>query len=93
MSKTKIKKPPEIKVSVTATDIRLGVPENPKSCPIARAISRCAPRYYVAVAPDAIYVANHVYKPSDTVQKFIYDFDRENRVKPFKFTLSKKKTS
>ncbi len=79
-----------LKVRVTATDIRKGEPEKQDWCPVALAIGRATglqPSVY------ADFVALHFedgYYNADlpqNVQEFIARFDRGHTVKPFRFTL------
>lgn len=79
-------------VKVTATDIRHGMPGDPRACPVFRAARRCLKKAGVVEC-----VANHwidfcgidtesVNLP-EKATKFIKSYDRIEPVKPFTFCI------
>lgn len=86
-----------IKVDVTATDIRKGVPESICNCPIARAITRkMRASYSEVVHATDLGVINkreddsraYMARQKGTVNRFIIKFDNGDPVKPFSFTMT-----
>jgi len=87
-----------IRVRVTQKDIDYGVPRDPSSCPIARALKRQTHRR-VSVAASSISIIRNgvessVYTPPDEAAAFIRRFDSISVrffVRPFTFLLRRPK--
>jgi anti-sigma regulatory factor (Ser/Thr protein kinase) len=83
-----------VEVEVSEFDIRHGEKANCRNCPVAMAINRRMGRWNVhALVTDHLIELKDprkVYKPTftpDEVRKFIWRFDRGERVYPFRFAL------
>lgn len=84
---------PPAKVSVTATDIALGVQEDCSQCPIALAIEAASgSNVTVSVSPWDIhaYGDNRAWEAAtpEAAAEFIRRFDHGHKVVPFDFTLT-----
>lgn len=82
--------PKTLPIKVTATDIRLGRPEKPSLCPIARATTRTL-KGNKRVFVDGLEIevragrAEIYYSLTKRAQKFVERFDARKSVKPFEF--------
>jgi len=91
-----------IKLKITKTNIKNGIPVNPGHCPIANSIMETVKNaYYVRVLPSeaAIKVRNgksvttYRSKLPEKANNFIRKFDDSQKVKPFAFTLNLNKVN
>lgn len=82
-------------IRVTKNDIQRGIPGDPCSCPVARAIKRTFHWRYVGVDHESISRRGtmwgaewiHQFDTPGIARRFIRKFDVKDKVKPFKFTL------
>ena len=78
-------------INVTADDIVNGIRGKCVSCPVALAISKVFPKYFVVVRNTEVHL-NHsalvqtIQLPNSAVN-FIDDFDNNKPVEPFSFEL------
>lgn len=75
-------------IHVKAKHIKAGKKNEPKDCAVALAI-RAMGFKNVDVDAAYIYTAKDVYKTSNVLAKFIYNFDYGKLVKPRKFRVTK----
>lgn len=86
----------KLNINVTKKDIRYGKQAEPAGCAIARALARNKSIVKMSVLPDSTVITMKHGKKFKTlaarnqssVTKFIKDFDNDEKVKPFKFSLS-----
>lgn len=80
-----------LRISVTAADIQAGGPNDPAYCPIARAVRRLGLKKKVRVWNDSLLLDSSSYELPERAVLFIDRFDDGHRVRPFTFTLTRKK--
>lgn len=85
----------QVKINVTARDIKLGKVSSIRTCPIALAIQRHVKDHVLVLVGSTslelksalrIYRFTYLALPP-SAQGFIYDFDHACTTKPFRFTL------
>ncbi len=72
---------------VTEKDIRLGIPRNVGSCPIARCMKRAFPDSTITVGKRTLGISYRVFQLSDRMKYFVHMFDRNIPVKRTSFQL------
>lgn len=92
MSKLK-EVPKTVKIEVTATDIRLGKQQDPRSCAIARAVKRTmgdSPSVDGTEFDVTINDRTYYYDMPKKAGTFVDKFDTDkSKVKPFTFTATR----
>jgi hypothetical protein len=85
-----------MKINVTAKHIKMGVPSEADSCPIAHAVREAVNKSClktllkdkrICVNESEITVGSLTMMPPQKAVKFIETFDEEKPVKPFSFNL------
>jgi hypothetical protein len=77
-----------MKIEVTQEDIDRGIPEDPTSCPVARAVRRAFPdAKQIGVDYGEVVVDDNEWIVNAGTAIFIEDFDRGDKVEPFVFEL------
>lgn len=71
-------------ITVTEDDIFWGKPENPRECPVARAVKRMYPMaaHRVDVGFSVISVGDAIYFASGNLNMQIHSFDEKGVMKP-----------
>ena len=83
-----MEQPEQLKICVTQSDIKRGVPDNPHLCPIARAVRRLG-RERITVE-DTIKTRSKSFSLPPVASRFITNFDRNRQsVKPFTFVATR----
>lgn len=76
-----------MKFNVLKKDIRLGLPGNPRECPVSRAIRRKLKDSKVSVIGHYIRINGEEVNAPKSVQRFVDRFDGSKPVRPFTFNL------
>lgn len=76
-------------IEVTQEDIDKGVPGNPCSCMVARAVRRRFAKHKksVQVFYGGVYVGNRTFDLPKVAIRKMYDFDERRPVTPFTFIM------
>lgn len=86
----------KVKLKITDSNIKNGIPADPANCPIANAIkSKFKGLAYVSVLADRAIISLKGNKNASTysshlskeASQFVKNFDRGVKVRPFKFEL------
>lgn len=84
----------KVRISVTQSDIKRGIPEKGSVCPIALSIKRKLKLKDFYVLPSAVINGEDNVRIADLPKEardFIYAFDRNKEVSPFSFDIYIKK--
>lgn len=77
----------QLRIEVTAADIKNGVPGSFSRCPIARAIRRTTGTRQSVRVMSTTWVGHLCYRLPLCAVKFINRFDDDEACKPFVFTM------
>lgn len=79
----------QLRISVTADDIKRGKRENTKWCPIACAVRKLGKKKRIYVDQDVITLGSVTYKMPQRAGNFVDLFDSGEKVRPFSFVAKK----